>query len=60
MRGDSMSKLPNQKFELLVNAVSSSKFITENKSKQLINKIGSLTISHEAKQLTGLICVAGI
>ena len=60
MRGELMSKLPNQKFELLANSVSSSKFITENKSKQEINKTGSLTISHEAKQLTGLICVAGI
>ena len=36
-----------------------SKFITEKKSRQLIKKIGSLTSSHEAKQLTRHIYVAG-
>jgi len=45
--------------KLLADAVASSKFITEKKSKQLINKIGSLTSSHEAKQLTRQIYVAG-
>ncbi len=45
--------------KLLADAVASSKFITEKKSKQLIKKIGSLTSSHEAKQLTRQIYVAG-
>jgi predicted DNA-binding transcriptional regulator YafY len=45
--------------KLLADAVASSKFITEKKSRQLIKKIGSLTSSHEAKQLTRHIYVAG-
>ena len=45
--------------KLLADAIASSKFITEKKSKQLIKKIGSLTSSHEAKQLTRQIYVAG-
>ena len=45
--------------KLLADAVASSKFITEKKSRQLIKKIGSLTSSHEAKQLARQIIVAG-
>ena len=45
--------------KLLADAVASSKFITEKKSRQLIKKIGSLTSSHEAKQLTRQIYDAG-
>ena len=45
--------------KLLADAVASSKFVTEKKSKQLIKKIGSLTSSYEAKQLTRQIYVAG-
>lgn len=45
--------------KLLADAVASSKFITEKKSRELIKKIGSLTSSHEAKQLVRQIYVAG-
>lgn len=45
--------------KLLADAVASSKFITEKKSKELIKKIGSLTSSHEAKQLVRQIYVNG-
>lgn len=45
--------------KLLADAVASSKFITEKKSRELIKKIGSLTSSHEAKQLGRQIYVAG-
>lgn len=45
--------------KLLADAVVSSKFITEKKSKELIKKIGNLTSSYEAKQLTRQIYVAG-
>lgn len=45
--------------KLLSDAVASSKFITEKKSEELIKKLGSLTSSHEAKQLIRQIYVAG-
>lgn len=45
--------------KLLADAVASSKFITEKKSKELIKKIGGLTSSHEAKQLSRQVYVAG-
>ncbi|MGD9678336.1 MAG: helix-turn-helix transcriptional regulator [Vulcanibacillus sp.] len=45
--------------KLLADAVASSKFITEKKSRELIKKIGSLTSNHEAKQLVRQIYVAG-
>lgn len=52
-----MSKLPNQKLKLLyLLKILIEK--TEKKSKHLIKKIGSLTSSHEAKQLTRQIYVA--
>jgi len=56
--------IANRTFELaelklLADAVASSKFITEKKSRELIKKIGSLTSSHEARQLTRQIYVAG-
>ena len=45
--------------KLLADAVTSSKFITEKKSRELIKKIGSLTSSYEARQLTRQVYVAG-
>lgn len=45
--------------KLLSDAVASSKFITEKKSRELIKKIGSLTSNHEARQLVRQIYVAG-
>ncbi|MDW5299560.1 MAG: WYL domain-containing protein [Sedimentibacter sp.] len=45
--------------KLLADAVASSKFITEKKSRELIKKIGSLTSNHEAKQLVRQVYVAG-
>ncbi|MGD9678325.1 MAG: helix-turn-helix transcriptional regulator [Vulcanibacillus sp.] len=45
--------------KLLADAVASSKFITEKKSRELIKKIGSLTSNYEAKQLVRQIYVAG-
>jgi len=49
-------KWTNRRFEvaelkLLVDAVQSSKFITENKSKELIKKLESLTSSYDSKEL---------
>ena len=35
--------------KLLVDAVSASKFITEKKSKELVNKLGTLTSTHGKK-----------
>lgn len=49
-------ELPELK--LLVDAVQSSKFITEKKSRALIKKIVSLTSEHEAKQLDRQVNVA--
>jgi len=45
--------------KLLVDAVQSSKFITEKKSAELIKKLGSLVSVHEAKQLQRQVYVAG-
>ena len=45
--------------KLLADAVASSKFITEKKSRELIKKIGSLTSSHEAQYLKRQVYVAG-
>lgn len=45
--------------KLLVDAIQSSKFITEKKSKQLIKKIESLASSYEAKQLQRQVYVSG-
>lgn len=45
--------------KLLADAVASSKFITEKKSKELIKKIGSLSSNYEAKQLARQVYVAG-
>lgn len=50
-------ELPELK--LLADAVSSSKFITEKKSGELIKKIESLTSIHEAKQLQRQVYVIG-
>lgn len=50
-------ELPELK--LLADAVASSKFITEKKSKQLIRKIESLTSCYEAKQLQRQVYVNG-
>ena len=38
--------------KLLVDAVSASKFITEKRSKELVNKLGTLTSAYGKKQLT--------
>ena len=45
--------------KLLVDAIQSSKFITEKKSQELIKKLGSLVSVHEAKQLQRQVYVAG-
>lgn len=45
--------------KLLVDAIQSSKFITEKKSKQLIKKLESLASSYEAKQLQRQVYVSG-
>lgn len=54
----------SRKFELaelklLVDAIQSSKFITEKKSRELIQKLESLTSMYEAKQLQRQVYVAG-
>lgn len=56
--------LGNRDFELaelklLVDAVQSSKFISENKTRELISKIESLTSSYEAKKLHRQVLIAG-
>lgn len=56
--------IANRSFELaelklLADAVASSKFITEKKSRELIKKIGSLTSIYESKQLNRQVYVAG-
>lgn len=45
--------------KLLVDAIQSSKFITEKKSQELIKKLGGLVSAHEAKQLQRQVYVAG-
>ena len=45
--------------KLLVDAIQSSKFITEKKSRELIKKLESLTSQYEAKQLQRQVFVAG-
>jgi len=45
--------------KLLVDAIQSSKFITEKKSSELIKKLGSLVSVHEAHQLQRQVYVAG-
>ena len=45
--------------KLLVDAIQSSKFITEKKSAELIKKLGSLVSVHEAKQLQRQVYVSG-
>ncbi len=50
-------ELPELK--LLADAVSSSKFLTEKKSNQLIDKIGRLCSLHQAKQLRRQVFVSG-
>ena len=45
--------------KLLVDAIQSSKFITEKKSSELIKKLESLVSVHEAKQLQRQVYVAG-
>lgn len=50
-------ELPELK--LLADAVSSSRFLTEKKSSQLISKIGSLCSVHQAKQLKRQVFVSG-
>lgn len=45
--------------KLLVDAIQSSKFITEKKSQELIKKLGTLVSIHEAKQLKRQVYVAG-
>ncbi len=54
----------NREFELaelklLVDAVQSSKFITEKKSRQLIRKLGKLTSEYETRQLRRQVYVHG-
>ena len=54
----------NRRFELaelklLVDAIQSSKFITEKKSIELIKKLGSLTSVYEAKQLQRQVYLSG-
>ena len=54
----------NKKFEiaelkLLVDAIQSSKFITEKKSKELINKLTSFASKYEASQLNRQVVVQG-
>jgi predicted DNA-binding transcriptional regulator YafY len=44
---------------LLVDAVQSSRFLTQKKSKALIRKLSSLTSRHEGKILSHNVCVAG-
>ena len=55
--GDRDFQLPELK--LLVDAVQSSKFITRNKSEQLIHKLERLTSRHQAKQLQRSVYVCG-
>lgn len=50
-------ELPELK--LLADAVASSKFITEKKSKELIKKIERLASIHEARQIQRQVCVIG-
>ena len=50
-------ELPELK--LLVDAVQSSKFITDSKSESLINKLEALVSKHEAKQLQRQVLIAG-
>lgn len=45
--------------KLLVDAIQSSKFITEKKSRELIKKLEALTSLHEGKQLQRQVYVAG-
>ena len=45
--------------KLLVDAIQSSKFMTEKKSQELIKKLGRLVSVHEAKQLKRQVYVAG-
>ena len=45
--------------KLLVDAIQSSRFITEKKSKELIKKLEALTSQHEGKQLQRQVYVAG-
>lgn len=45
--------------KLLVDAIQSSKFITEKKSQELIKKLGGLISKHDAKQLQRQVYVAG-
>lgn len=47
-----------QELKLLVDAVQSSKFITQKKSRELIKKIESLTSEHQAKELHRQVIVA--
>ena len=56
--------VPDRDFEmaelkLLVDAIQSSKFVTEKKSQELIKKLGKLVSVHEAKQLKRQVYVAG-
>ena len=53
--GSRQFELPELK--LLVDAVQSSKFITEKKSAELIRKLESLCSSHEAKQLSSQVMI---
>ena len=55
--GDRDFELPELK--LLVDAVQSSKFITDRKSNELIRKLESLVSRHEAKQLHRQVITAG-
>lgn len=65
LRGkDSGYRLLSRDFELselvlLTDAVQSSRFITEKKSKGLIKKLASLTSTHQAKQLSRQVQVSG-
>lgn len=63
-RGRNLYHIGNREFELpelklLVDAVQSSKFITEKKSKELIKKIENLTSKFEAQKLQRQVYISG-
>lgn len=63
-KGNCIYRLASREFELpelklLVDCVQSAKFITENKSNELIKKLESLASVHEAKQLHRSVYISG-
>ena len=55
--GDRLFSVPELK--LLIDAVESSKFITEEKSKELVGKLVSLTSENKASELKRNLCIEG-